>query len=230
MCDEWMPTLRLRLQTDEFQQLPRHPAYRYEYLNGNAILSPWPRHLHALLDLACVPAPRRTDVRPVEESDEPALVELFAQAFFRVQPFGALDETTLRQAADRCLQRTYTGGDGPWLNQASFVATADDGRPSGAALVTLVPGGDAWRPDAYRWYEPAPTDLWQSRSGQPHLTWIFVCPMQRGRRIGAALLRHVADALRQQGYTSLWTTFLVGNDVSMLWHWQQGFQLARPPA
>ena len=51
MCDEWMPTIKLPLTPDQFHQLPRNPAYKYEYLDSQTYLSPRPRHYHALLDL-----------------------------------------------------------------------------------------------------------------------------------------------------------------------------------
>src|SRR2546423_464085 len=31
MCDDWMPVIRLPLTLDQFHQLPRNPAYKYEY-------------------------------------------------------------------------------------------------------------------------------------------------------------------------------------------------------
>jgi hypothetical protein len=31
------------------------------------------------------------------------------------------------------------------------------------------------------------------------------------------------------GFVQLATTFLVGNDASMLWHWRNGFQLLQYP-
>ena len=56
MCDEWMPTIKLPLSKEQFQQLPRNPAYKYEYLDGLAYLSPRARHYHAALDLSARPA------------------------------------------------------------------------------------------------------------------------------------------------------------------------------
>jgi GNAT superfamily N-acetyltransferase len=228
MCDEWMPSLRLPLSRREFQELPRHPAYKYEYLDGRAFLSPWPRHRHARLDLASV---ADTDISPycrrtLAEDDEARLVDLFAAAFFQVQPFGSLDELTLVRAARQCLKRTFTGGDGPLVPAASFIAHApDQDRPLGATLITLLPGGDAARREAYEWREPPPSDLWSTGGGQPHLTWVFVSPFDKGQGIGTALLAASARVLREHGYTDLWTTFLVGNDSSTFWHWRNGFEI-----
>src|SRR3954452_318799 len=122
MCDEWMPSLTLPLTAEQFWQLPRHGAYRYEYLDGQAHLSPRPRHYHALLDLeAAGPEEcRRLRVRPAVREDLAELEGVFAAAVDRVQPFGSLNDGKRREAARACLQRTLTGGDGPWIEAASF--------------------------------------------------------------------------------------------------------------
>lgn len=232
MCDEWMPTLRLRLSPQEYEQLPRHAAYRYAYMDGSAVVSPWPRHLHATLDLREL-SPQSMDpykLRRLRAEDEPKLVELFAAAFRKIEPFAALTDETAVPAAQQCLRRTFSGGDGPWIEAASVSAHARYQRtPVGAALVTLLPGGDPAAHDSYRWLEPPPPDLWQRRAGQPHLTWIFVNPVLKGINIGSAMLSAAGRSLREHGYSSLWTTFLVGNDESVLWHWRNGFKIVPPP-
>jgi GNAT superfamily N-acetyltransferase len=230
MCDEWMPSLRLRLSAQEFHRLPRHAAYKYEYLNGSAYLSPRPRHCHAWLDLAAMsagaePAPPFS-LRVLGAEDQAPLAKLFKAAFYRVQPFGSLDEATLRTAAQQCLQRAFTGGDGPWVEPASFVAhVPDEEKLVGAILITLLPGGAPASGKSYQWYEPPPPDLWEQGGGQPHLTWIFVSPFHKETGLGSALLSAAVAVLHARGYKSLWTTFLVGNESSMVWHWRRGFQL-----
>ena len=51
MCDHWMPTIQLPMTVEQFQQLPRHPAFRYEYVAGQTWLTPRTKHYHAMLDL-----------------------------------------------------------------------------------------------------------------------------------------------------------------------------------
>src|SRR5262245_25107102 len=145
MCDEWMPGLKLALTKEEFRQLPRHPAYKYEFLSGTAYLSPRPKHYHAVLDLAAYrPAVGAEEgdgvtVRPLLPDDFAALEPTFAAAFHRLQPFGSLDDDGRRQAAHKCLTQTQTGGDGPLVEAASCVAVhGADARPAGATLVTLL--------------------------------------------------------------------------------------------
>jgi GNAT superfamily N-acetyltransferase len=234
VSDEWMSTLELRMEPDEFRRLPRNPAYRYTYFAGSAWLNPRPRYYHALLDLS---APAREDpggrepaarLRPFGPDDWEALAPVFASAFAEQLPFGPLDDERRLAAARKSLNQTRTGGDGPWVEQASFVA--ESGGPIGAVLVTLLPATDPTDWASYHWEEPPPPDCVARRLGRPHLTWVFVTPKEAGRGVGTALLGAAADALRALGYAEMVSTFLLGNDSSMLWHWRAGFRLLTHPA
>lgn len=230
MSDDWMPSLQMKLSRQEFDQLPRHPAYKYELIAGMTHISPWPRYYNAQLDLSLCqpPAPLAAAdalvFRPICADDRSALVPIFMNAFARMQPFGSLLPDERRQAVEECLKRSWTGGDGPLAESASFVAMKEDDIV-GAILITLLPGTDPTDWESYRWDEPPPADLWQRSQGQPHLTWIFVNRMGQGRGVGTQLLHKAVRVLRQQGYATLWTTFLLGNDSSLLWHWRNGFEL-----
>jgi GNAT superfamily N-acetyltransferase len=231
MCTDWMPTLRLPLSCEQFERLPRNAAYRYELLDGEAFLSPRPRHYHALLELRPLDSSTEAPLRRLRAADWEELVPLFAMVFRHIQPFGSLDEATRLEAVQAALLRTRTGGDGPWIDQASFVASAEDnGRPNGAILLTLLPGGDPCAWDSYAWREPPPADCLERRLGRPHLTWVFVSPLETGRGVGSALLAAAVRALLALGYGELASTFLLGNDSSLLWHWRNGFRLLAHPA
>jgi len=86
MCDEWMPRLELPITFEQFQQLPRNAAYKYEYFEKRAWLNPRPRYYHALLDLqpfADRPlegVSRKTALRPLRPADWEELAPLFAAA------------------------------------------------------------------------------------------------------------------------------------------------------
>ena len=51
----------------------------------------------------------------------------------------------------------------------------------------------------------------------------------QSKGVGTALLGAAAGALRDMGFAALLSTFLVGNDSSMLWHWRAGFRLLTYP-
>jgi L-amino acid N-acyltransferase YncA len=237
MCDEWMPVLQLPLTIAQFHQLPRNPAYKYEYIQGKAVLSPRAKHYHASLDLGTFieeksTAIDRMEIRAVQDEDWPELEDIFQGAFGFLQPFGSLDDETLAKAARECLRRTRTGGDGPWIEPASFVAVdKTQGQVVGVILLTLLPGDDPSDWDSFYWGEaPPPPDLLVRRAGQPHLTWIFISRMKFGNGIGSLLLAKSVSALHGLGYGELWSTFVSGNDSSMLWHWRNGFRLLPNPA
>jgi GNAT superfamily N-acetyltransferase len=229
MCDDWMPAIRLPISLDEFHQLPRNPAYRYEYFRDHALLTPRPKHYHALLPLEARSVNAEVSVRQARSQDFSDLVPLFAGAFATIQPFGSLDETTRKEAAQQALERTRDGGDGPWIEAASFVAR-ENKKPIGALLITLLPEGDPCHWDSYRWQQPPPPDCIARRLGRPHLTWIFVSPRSAGRGVGTTLLAASVNQLLELGFHELLSTFMVGNDSSMLWHWRNGFRLLAHPA
>jgi GNAT superfamily N-acetyltransferase len=230
MCDEWMPLIKLPLTPEQFRQLPRNAAYKYEYVDDQAYLSPRARHYHAMLDLRPLEVEGGIMVQRLELQDLDRLVDVFAEAFRGVQPYGSLDDATRREAARQALERTRGGGDGPWVPQASFLALgAESSTPMGAILITLLPGGDPCDGTSYYWDEPPPADCIERRLGRPHLTWIFVSPLHAGQGVGTALLAGSVRELLHMGYTELASTFLAGNDSSMLWHWRNGFRLLAYP-
>jgi hypothetical protein len=236
MCDEWMPTIELPLTLEQFQQLPRNPAYKYEYRNDKACLTPRSRHYHAILDLSPMTLSNEVEIRSIKSAELEKLVPLFAATFHNIQPYGSLDDETRLKAARHAMERTRTGGDGPLIEQASFMsfekppscekATTE---PMGAILVTLLPEGDPCEWDSYRWEEPPPANCIERRLGRPHLTWVFVSHYLAGRGVGTALLAASVNALSNLAFKQLLTTFMVGNDSSMLWHWRNGFRLLSYP-
>lgn len=227
MCDEWMPTIPVPMNAEMFHRLPRHAAYHYAYLDGVAIISPAAKMLHATLDLAnaqfVLPATEeRCRLAGIEADDHAALARLFSDAFLRTQPFASLLDSERLDAARESLRRSFSGEDGPWVESASFLAReSKTDKFLGAILITLIPGGDPSDSDTYTWSEIPDRSL-----GQPHLTWIFTHSQHKGEGIGTRLLAAAVARLRELGYTRLYTTFVAGNDSSMLWHWRNGFTLA----
>jgi GNAT superfamily N-acetyltransferase len=229
MCDEWMAGLALPVTAEQFRRLPRSAAYRYSYHDGTAWLNPQPRFYHALLDLAAAPS-AAVPLRPLAPDDWEALGPVFAAAFAEQPPFAGLDEATRLLAANKSLHQTRAGCDGPLVEAASFVATdGPRGAIIAAVLVTLLPQTDPADWQSYHWSEPPPPDCVARGLGRPHLTWIFVKPADTGRCVGMALLAAASGALRALGYRELASTFLLGNDSSLLWHWRSGFRLLSHP-
>jgi GNAT superfamily N-acetyltransferase len=235
MSRDFFRALQLPLSYDDFQRLPRHPAYKYDYIDGRLWLTPRPRWFHAALDLRTYAPPDnelRGDLalRPLRPDDWGPLVPTFAASFHGVQPYESLDDGARREAARQCLEATRGGEDGPLIEPACFVAVdADDGRPRGAVLVTLIPDVDLESLASCRWPAPAPPDAVRRRLGKAHLTWAFVGPRHAGHGVGTTLLAAAAGGLLGLGYTHLYTTFLLGNESSAMWHWRNGFRLLAYP-
>jgi GNAT superfamily N-acetyltransferase len=233
MCEEWMPALRLPLTRNQFEQLPRHPSYAFEFQDGQASLIPRPKFYHAVLPLEEVPktstAAPNLSLRKVEERDIDALETLFCSAFEGQQPFSGLAADLRLLASQEALLRCRSGGDGPWIRQASFIAHDKQLQALGAILLTLLPDNDAAQWNSFHWQEPPPPDALERAIGRPHITWIFVRPGEMGKGVGTALLGASIQAVRALGFRQLASTFMLGNESSMLWHWRNGFQLRAHP-
>jgi hypothetical protein len=232
MIERFFPILKLGLAFDQYEALPRNPAYIYEYAEGSAWLWPRPNLYRAFLRLPLETAVTEIDakgpvrLRPLHKADWAQLPSLFAEAFENVLPFSSLDDQHRIEASRACLGQTRQGHDGPLIDEACFVAVSQaDGEICGSILITLLadpkPNGAGGR----RWKGPPPVD-WRARKvGRPHLTWVFVHPWEARFGVGSALLALVAAPLRALGHEELDSTFLLGNESSTLWHWRNGFVL-----
>jgi hypothetical protein len=232
MLERWYSTIELPLTFRQFEQLPQNPAYKCEYFDGHAWLTPRPKSYHALLDLRSfvrpIPAVATEEevvVRPLVDEDWSRLPKVLSAAFHRVQPFASLADETRLEAAHDCLRQTKERGEGPLVEDACVVAAVrSDSALVGALLTTLLPAGDLSDRDSWRWSDPPPPDAVAHRSGRPHLTWVFVSPWFARHGVGTALLDEAVRALMRLGYSELASTFLLGNESSTLWHWRAGFR------
>ncbi|MCA8996345.1 MAG: hypothetical protein KDA80_05165 [Planctomycetaceae bacterium] len=232
MMEKWFRTVRCEVPWEVYQSLPRHPAYRFEYVQGELRITGRPRFLSCRLgleDLAeSVTERDGYEVHTLSEHNRDELSTLFARAFANTAPFAALDWETCEVAAKALLARTESGDDGRLDPAASLVvkSSATD-HLCGVSIVTWVSGqylfpSGLGRPDEMTAEE-------SRRVVFPHLTWIFVEPESSRMGLGCWLLTRSGRVLREQGANSLYSTFLLGQSESMLWHWKMGFQLLEDP-
>lgn len=236
--EKWFPHVTFEVPIETFHELPRNPAYKYEYWDGHVHLSARAKYYHCLLELT-----ERGDIpdviecqgdavriRPLEEEDWPNLPSLFAVAFHRMPPFALIPRDDRPIAAAECLDEVRYQRNGPLVESASFVAyRVGDEKLVGCQLITLAQAGDL---ESFRdrlWAEHPPEDAIAQRWGRPHLTWLFVAPFQSRYGVGSAMLSRGINELLTLGYKELASTFLLGNDSSTLWHWKQGFRLLDYP-
>jgi GNAT superfamily N-acetyltransferase len=227
MLDDWYRQIRLRIPFKRWELLPRFPGYKSEYFDGEAIWSPRPRGYHAILDLgefvvdpasAQMTVPGgwhgKVTIRSLEEQDWKVMAPAMANAFHRIPPFCSLTDSERIEAAEDCLKHTRRGGDGELLPGACTVAANADAGIVGALLVT-------------RWKRETGDceSLENASPNDAHITWIFVQFHSAGHGVGSAMLARTVISLREMGFKRLYTTFMAGNESSMLWHWRSGFRL-----
>jgi hypothetical protein len=219
--------IELQITIEEFHHLPRNSAYKYEYFDDRAILTPRPKIYNAARDLSPPEYVDDIDVRPLPASEILGLTDLFTHAFAQTQPFQSLGREASAAACRSCLEKTASGGDGPLVEAACFQAFEPEREkgPVGAILITLQPEGILTDPHCHGWREPPPADAVARRMGCPHLTWVFVSWWRARHGIATALLAETVRVLAGVGYTDLASTFLLGNDPSTLWHWANGFRV-----
>ncbi len=238
------PMIRLPLARKDFERLRgiRHPAYKYELVRGETILTPRPNPARAVLDLASwskrKDRPRRLFgedsvlIRPLGEGDWKLLPTLLETAHSFEPPFSLLSETKRSKAAKDLIEFLRTGGEGVLMDRASAVAVDGDSRKAlvGAVIVTKIPRRK------YFWEErrQAPAGGAKARSKKdawiPHLTWALVHAWEQRHGIGTRLLGHAVGALAKAGHKHLTSTFLIGNATAMSWHWRNGFELVGRPS
>ena len=191
--------MRFPLSLELLRRLPRHPDWRYELINGEALLSPRPRPLHLRRPTAVPVQDTRVgaEVRELDlPSDQAAVAALLLATWMHEDPYRSLE------APAELLDREITQG----LGTAEFGAVALKGDTLCAAA--LVHG---------------------KRSGPPMLSWLTVARDAREDGLATGLLRLIVPALRARGVSELASATSAANTVSLRWHLSRGFQLAEDP-
>ena len=113
MADDHFRCIELHLPIDEFHRLPRNSAYKYEYFDSRAVLSPRPKYHQAVLDLQPLTDIEPCDIRPLPPGAIVDLAELFRAAFHRTQPFAALNQEDARKPPTIAWRRLLAGATVP---------------------------------------------------------------------------------------------------------------------
>ena len=175
------------------------------------------------------PGAAAADLKAADAAAEPAAADADVTDA-RAADAAAGGREAARAAADDEAERATGDATASGAATAEEDAEEDVGdRIVGAIVVTLTPGGDPASYGAYQWRGQAPADAVEQALGRPHLTWVWSNPWLERTGVASALLAASAAVLRDMGYGELVTTFLHGNDRSMLWHWRNGFELLPGP-
>jgi GNAT superfamily N-acetyltransferase len=222
---------------ESYKRLPRHPAYKFEYWEGQLRIVPrWQSH-SMFLELRPPEACPRVDdsciasIRPLAGGDWDVLPEVLADAFEDTPTLGLLDRRRRVWAARDWLRSTRDGDEGSLIEAASVIAVdrEDDAQVLGALVVTVMAG---WMLSSYAGRRPAvpppPPHLAEGQD-QPQISWIFVRRVASGQGVATALLASASSSLWDLGYRELASATHRGNDSSMAWHWRNGFRLLPHP-
>lgn len=192
-----MRSQRIPMTWDEFEALPRRPGWKHEYVDGTAYITPG----HTIVTVSLPLAPREVAapcaLRPVEETDAPALIALFEEAFTETVEYCDWRPAQIRDSARECIEGFFRGRRGKPPHPGSRIGDDADG-PAGAALISATPDG-------------------------PLLDVLFIRPAWQRRGLGTALVASAVSALHAAGETKLFSRCHLGNEASVAWHRRFGF-------
>jgi hypothetical protein len=229
----WLRPVRVPMSFESYDRLPRHPAYKFEYWDGQLRISPrWQSH-GMFLELrppeTChsVDEPRIASIRPLAPGDWEVLPEVLAKAFADTPPLGMLGYRRRLWAARDWLWSTRDGDEGPLVEPACMVAVdqEDNAKLLGALVVTVMIGSTrSWYARQRHAVPPPPPHLAEGQD-QPQVSWVFVQRGASDQGVATALLASTTSSLWNSGYRELASATDGGNVISMAWHWRNGFRL-----
>lgn len=186
---------------DAFERLPRKPGWKYEYFNGEAVLSP--KSLCVVTTVAVEPRTVRSRflLRSAIPDDEGQLIDAYLEAFKDTVEYCDWPAEATERSARETIQQFF-GGDRRQPHGASRLAVADErpeeSRVLGAALVI------------------------EGRSG-PVLDLLFSRPRWQRQGLATALVSAVLSRLHDEGARHLTSRYLLANEASRAWHQSFGF-------
>lgn len=182
---------------EAFERLPRKPGWKYEYFNGEAVLSPNSLCAVTTVAVATRTVRSRFPLRSVTPVDESPLIDAYLEAFKDTVEYCDWPAEAVERSAHEAIQKFWKPGEA-----SSGLAVADKHREDpcvlGAALVI------------------------EGRSG-PVLDLLFVRPRWQRQRLATVLVGAVLGRLHDGGARHLTSRYLLANEASRAWHRSFGF-------
>lgn len=187
----------------DWERVPRHPDWKYEYWDGAAQLSYRPRGLHVRRATDTPISAGRHTGRLFDATRDTAAVRAFLREVWSAEdPCVTFDDQTaqrwLTDTLDESLRR---------LTAAGGAIVEEDAAITGALLVELP-----YRDDEAPW-----------------LCWLSVRSGHRCDGVATALLATVVPALHAAGVTHVDSYVSTASKASVSWHWRHGFALVADP-
>ena len=196
-----MQRQHLPITFDAFERLPRKPGWKYEYFNGEAVLSPKSLCVVTRVAVESRIVRSRFLLRRAIPDDEGLLIDAYLEAFKDTVEYCDWPAEATERSARETIQQFF-GGDRGRPHGASRLAVSDehDEEPCvlGAALVI------------------------EGRCG-PVLDLLFIRPQWQRQGLATALVSAVLGRLHDEGAQHLTSRYLLANEASRAWHWSFGF-------
>jgi len=183
------------MSLQEFHSLDRVLGWKYEYLEGLAVITPFSCPVGAVLNLAGAWTDSFSTSPPCES--DTYLKELYIEAFSSTVEYAGVSPSRIRELAGASLKSHFNGDRG--LPRAESKVFRRGKETLGAALIVQKAHG-------------------------PHLDLLMVAPKVHRSGVGGSLLASVALALLQAGETRLTSAYQLANTPSKTWHTRHGFR------
>ena len=188
-----------KMSFDAFERLPRRLGWKYEYIDGCAVISPGPLSVATQVAVEIRPVRSPLPLRDVRTSDEDILHAAYAAAFAATSEYWGWNPVDVEQSARTAIAQFF-GGDRGAPHPASRLAVdkSPDGKIAGAVLITQRPSG-------------------------PFLDLLFVHPQWHRQGVATALVASALCVLAESGADHLTSRYHLANGPSRTWHHAFGF-------
>ena len=186
---------RSSMSFEQFEALSRVIGWKYEYLCGEALITPQSCPVGAFLRLSSRDFPEY-EVSSVRPDDLEALVELYTEAFFETLEFVEESKSQVVALAISSLKEHFKGERGDARPESLLMR--EGGKILAAALLVEKKHG-------------------------PHLDLLMVCPQAQGQGRAGQLVTTLCSGLKRGGEDALTSAYQLANAKSLAWHKKFGF-------
>jgi GNAT superfamily N-acetyltransferase len=205
-----MKSFHKKMSFEEFERIPERMGWKKEYYGGKCHITP----SYIAVDLSFeIDKPIKQDpnleIRCATETDRPDLETAYASAFTNAIEYCDWEPDKLMEEAKKWVGRFHK-------------PPADNGLP---LYRVAVIDGRAVAGAEIKWDDRiCLRPFTRGTVGGPMLRNLFVAPDVQRKGIATGLVAELINLLAAQGRKKLWSSYILGNEVSHAWHIKFGFQ------